>query len=322
MPEEEEVNLDMDDPAVRSLIRDMLIDEINKIESEATSKIEAVVEKAESKLIDSALSLTNSINDQLTTATNANTSIATSKGTADQTSAQIQEIVSAAQTSLDTVNANRDIVKSLGDRSDEINYQLASLNAQVTHAEESVSDHQKEWNTSFGELFDRIEKLLPGAAGAGLASGFRSEKERYERKHYNSKFVFVGFLILIIGILYFRPIGNPVMDFWTHLLINLSLTLPAVWGAWWFNRQATTYDRLAEEYRHKESISTSVEGYTRQLEVIEGQEALKEYLKSAVQQICVPAGRVYDKKMLAASPFEEHAHKITDAIAARPQNDS
>ena len=48
--------------------------------------------------------------------------------------------------------------------------------------------------------------------------------------------------------------------FMLRMLWNLPLVVPAAWGAWWFNRQALTYDRLAEEYRQKEAISKAFVG--------------------------------------------------------------
>ena len=98
------------------------------------------------------------------------------------------------------------------------------------------------------------------------------------------------------------------------MLWNLPLIAPAVWGAWWFNRKAHLYDRLGEEYRQKEAISKSFVGYTKQLKDLEQSEALNSYLGNALREVCVPAGRIYDKKLPPGSPFEEHAGKVIEKM--------
>ena len=110
---------------------------------------------------------------------------------------------------------------------------------------------------------------------------------------------------------------SDAIGFLRKMLWNLPLIAPAAWGAWWFNRKAHLYDRLGEEYRQKEAISKAFVGYTKQLKDLDQTEALNKYLVKALEEICVPAGRVYDKKLPPGSPLEEHAGKMIEEVTKK-----
>lgn len=272
-----------------------------------------------------ATKLTGELTAKLAEVTAQEKTLAASTAAAAQTVKAIQEQSTESKTALDTVNTNRNVVVSLGERADELNTQITNLQQQVRAARDNASTFQKDWAEKYNKLFETIEELLPGATGAGLASGFREEKLSYEGKQRIAMMGFGACLLFLIFTLAFAPIqfffGTPSgsasvssADFLVKMLWNLPLVVPAAWGAWWFNRNAHTYDRLAEEYRQKEAISNAFDGYTKHLEELDNTKALNEYLERALKEICVPAGRIYDKKLPAGSPLEDNIEKIVVAV--------
>jgi hypothetical protein len=303
-------------------------EKLNTLDAAYASALEKAQRDAAANLEGKGADLVQKLSQKDTAAAAHLAAINTSKGAAEQASKQIETLGTQSKTALDTTNQNRDTVVSLGKRAEELNKEITSLQEQVRTARTNAEKHEKDWDARYKGLFATIEGLLPGATGAGLASGFRDEKLAYEDKQRNANWVFIGCLVVLVLTIGLTPLqlifGHAAVDgtldaqdFLRKALWNLPLVAPAIWGAWWFNRRANIYDQLAEEYRQKEAISKAFEGYTHQLVDLDQIDSLKDYLAKALKEICVPPGRIYDKKQPAGSPLEDNLDKFIDAVIRR-----
>lgn len=285
---------------------------LQRAQVEAAAKVDARAGALVAKLTENDAAATEKLN-----------AINTSKAAVEASLAEIKAHNTQSKTALDTTVQNQDTVVSIGKRAEQLNSDISSLQEQVVEAKESAAKFEITWQEKYEQQFKSIEDLLPGATGAGLASGFHDEKDAYEEKQKLAQRIFVGSLAVLVITLGFTPlqfffgqasVDAPVntFDFFQRMMWNLPIVAPAIWSAWHFNRQASLYDRLAEEYRHKEAISTAFQGYTKQLKNLDQIGALNEYLQNALREISVPPGHVYEKKMPAASPWEEQIGKVVE----------
>lgn len=311
-------------PQVLATLRDEIDGMITTYRDECTAALETATAGAAAQVEAKGTELVGNLTALVAEATAHESAIDKTKATAEQTLAQIETLSTQSTTALDTTNTNRDTVVSLGERADDLNAEITKLQKQVRAAGESAKEHEENWTKEYQGLFEKIEGLLPGATGAGLASGFRDEKDKYETKQKTATHWFIAFLVLLVVTIAFAPLkmllGVPSVEnsleignILRSLFLNLPLVAPAAWGAWWFNRKAHIYDRLGEEYRQKETLSNAFIGYIKQLKEVEDTEVLEEYLTRTLRAICVPAGRIYDKKS-PGSPLEETLDKILDVV--------
>lgn len=129
-------------------------------------------------------------------------------------------------------------------------------------------------------LFKSIESLLPGATSAGLASAYRKLKEDFAApvKLYTRVFyAAITFLVLVPIVLSVEHATIlPSVAITLHkigewdsvlksMLYKLPFVAPAIWLAVFASKRRSQYERLQQEYAHKEAFASSYESYKQQL---------------------------------------------------------
>lgn len=149
-----------------------------------------------------------------------------------------------------------------------------------------VSD-QAEQEESFKTLYSRIEGLLPGATSAGLASASKDQRSAYRRPILISAGIAVGTLVTMIG--YGMKTAEPTAD-WSgallHLVSHVHIYGPGIWLVIIALRKLNQYNRLEQEYAHKETLANTYVGFSREVEKLPESDASKalreELLKGAI----------------------------------------
>jgi hypothetical protein len=211
---------------------------------------------------------------------------------------------------------NQDTMETSGGLENELNSRLAQL--------ESVESQQK---LKYDLLFQKIESLLPGANSAGLASAygklankFTGPIENYTRVFYIS----LALLLLIAFMTSTDSIGIYPKAFISFikpgdwdvalraLLNKLPFVAPLVWLAMFSSSRRSQYERLQQEYSHKEALARSYESYKKELSNLDGdsQEMLKALIGKAIDTIAHNASTTLDGKHVEPSP----ATKILETI--------
>lgn len=181
--------------------------------------------------------------------------------------------------------------------------------------------------TRHAALHTSIESLLPGATSAGLASAYKSLKDyfstpilRYTQAFYASMAaLLIGGLFLVTDSFTLSPFSFSLVktvewqEILRTLLMRAPIVLPIVWLAIFSATRRSQYERLQQEYAHKEAFAASYESYKKQLSDLQvsGDELQKELIAKAIDAIAFNASITLDGKHAEKPPIFQALEKIS-----------
>lgn len=151
-----------------------------------------------------------------------------------------------------------------------------------------ISVQIKNWDEKYKVLNSKIEGLLPNALTAGLSHAFASknktETESYEKhkKQFNWGIIgmiavsIIPFIISIISLLNDEKIDVIINRAPKVVIAILPLYVPVLWLSISSSKKMNLSKRLIEEYSHKEVLSKTFEGLSRQIKEVENDSISKE----------------------------------------------
>ncbi|MHB1228441.1 MAG: hypothetical protein ACYC0O_13080 [Desulfurivibrionaceae bacterium] len=162
-------------------------------------------------------------------------------------------------------------------------------------------------------LLIRVDKLLPLAASASLASSFKAQKDRFAKpqERWLRTFIWcIGGLVIVALPSFLVALGFPVWghseqatltEIWRGLMLRMPIVIPLVWLAIYAGRNYMLSLRLEEEYAYKEAVSTAFEGYKREMTDIDAGDAmnpspLTKLCTNILAAIAERPGRIYEGK--------------------------
>ena len=162
---------------------------------------------------------------------------------------------------------------------------LDSFDSQLSDLKNKKQEEYKEFletkKLEHREIKSKIDNLLPDALSAGLASAYEQKRKAEEQEFSRSANYFRRGLV-VLGCISLIPLGLVVVLIWRGDDVNsvlleiaklvpilVSLYTPATWFSIVSNRQMNFSKRLIEEYTHKEVISKTFEGLSKQAEILE-----------------------------------------------------
>lgn len=191
---------------------------------------------------------------------------------------------------------------------------LKTVLEHLTKSDEISTGHEqrvKALETQLETLMAKVEGLLPGAASASLATSFNKQRSRFEgpQKQWLAIFIVcMTFLFIVAVPSFFSAVGwfsHPEDQTWNgigrNLILRLPIVLPLVWLGIYAGRNYMISLRMEEEYAYKEAISTSFEGYKREMEAITASDAtnptpLTTLCTNILRAIAERPGRIYEGK--------------------------
>lgn len=169
---------------------------------------------------------------------------------------------------------------------DETGKPVSGLNFELDLRTTQLLALEEEQKVKHQALFQKIESLLPGATSAGLASAYRALKENFSKPISTYTWLFYGALLLLTVAAIVMSVQNfnayptfsisfvEVAD-WDHvlraLLFKAPFISPVIWLAVFSSTRRSQYERLQQEYAHKEALATSYESYKKQLQELKGE---------------------------------------------------
>jgi hypothetical protein len=229
---------------------------------------------------------------------------------------------------------------------DEIQEQIRSITTEVSELEQfhiktfgapnengerqgGIAAELTQKNIKYNALIDQIETLLPGATSAGLATAYRDMKKSFDDPIKYSSIAFyasVGLLVIAAMFITVESVGGstwvkfaPLGD-WDHVLRGLVAKLPfygpVLWLAFFASKRRSEYQRLQQEYAHKEALAKSYDSYKKQIQELDDQDSVmqKEFIMKAIDAIAYNASQTLDGKHGDKMPVQEFAEKVIDYL--------
>jgi hypothetical protein len=236
--------------------------------------------------------------------------------TSKATGESISNLAAAMQTAKATAESNVEATgtaRAAADKHAAVTARLAEIAAAT---EAKVADYEAkltELQTAADEQRKIIDDLLLGATNAGLASAFDKRAKSFKRPEAGWQWVFLGSLfgLLVLAAYEAWTFGAATKaPEWQELgrmfVHRVPFLIPLIWLAIHSARQASFATRMEEEYAFKATISTSFEGYRRQMAEVSRDLApnspLARLCADTLATISTPPGLVYDKHRMDPTP--------------------
>lgn len=151
-----------------------------------------------------------------------------------------------------------------------------------------LDEHNKKLEQLYVEKQKEIESLLPGATSAGLANAYRQQREDAEKKipFWNVTFIISVIIFIVVFVIYLCLSFTDGFDY-TSFLRSIPVWIFSGFFTWYSTKQISEYKRIANEYRHKESLSSSYIGFEKAIE-----ESNQEELKNKLLDIAIDAIKI------------------------------
>lgn len=190
---------------------------------------------------------------------------------------------------------------------------------------EQLKVYEEAHNVRHNAMFERVESLLPGATSAGLATAYKSLKDSFGQriKNYTTAFYCALVVLLISGIfMIFDFTSSPFkvelvkpsdwQEMLKTLLVRAPVVIPVVWFAVFSATRRSQYERLQQEYAHKEALASSYEGYKKQLQDLKGdaEDLQKELIAKSINAIAYNASTTLDGKHTEKPPVFQMLEKL------------
>jgi len=190
-----------------------------------------------------------------------------------------------------------------------------------------LTSFENEQITKYKALVEEIEGLIPGATSAGLASAYETMKTSFDTPLKNmSNLFYVALGLLVIGSIIFsmKGIGGEnwvtfvdIGDWDTVLrgIVNkIPFYAPVLWLAYYATKRRSEYQRLQQEYAHKEALAKSYNSYKKQIQDLDVKDLdmQKDLITKAVDAIAYNASETLDGKHGDKMP----THALVEKLAA------
>lgn len=246
----------------------------------------------------------------------------------------VTKINGSKQELLQSLEGLEDRVSDYKEEFDELEKNTSDRTTNLLKANsEKISEQIKDWEDKYEKLNKKIEGLLPNAVTAGLSHAFSKKKEdedtSYERHKKQFGYGIAGMIavsLIPFLISVFTLFGNDTLD----VIINrapklviaiLPLYIPVLWLSISSSKKMNLSKRLIEEYAHKEVLSKTFEGLSRQIHDLEEDNISKELklklLQDFLQMYSENPGKLisdYNKSDHPIMELLENSNKLDKTI--------
>jgi len=179
------------------------------------------------------------------------------------------------------------------------------------------------WKHEYSGLSKKVKELLPDALTAGLSHAFsrKREFEIDEGKRLSKIFFYAILGLVCVSLIPFavnvyllsdgKSLESVIFDMPRMLLAILPLYVPVLWVAYSASKKINLSKRLVEEYTHKEVLSKTFEGLSRQIEEIDNSEVSSELRIKLLYNILDVSSENPGKLI---SDYNKADHPLMDAL--------
>lgn len=218
---------------------------------------------------------------------------------------------------------------------DELESAYTKIELKLTKLDTDISDMKvnaklefettiQSWKDEYTALAKEVSGLLPRALTKGLSHAF-SEKSKLEieaSKKLNKRFFWAILGLVIVSLIPFvfniylinvegKNLESIITDIPRIALAILPMYLPFLWLAYSSNKKESLSKRLIEEYTHKEVLSKTFEGLSKQINDIENSEISEELRIKLLYNILEVSAENPGKLI---SDYNSADHPLMDAL--------
>ena len=218
--------------------------------------------------------------------------------------------------------------KIFGKKSDDTEKSTQGLEFELEQRTEQLLKLESDQKLKHAALFAQIESLLPGATSAGLASSYDALKKKFDKpiETYTRLFylslLLLGGAALVMSVKQFDIYPKLSISFveiaeWDlilrALIYKVPFIAPVIWLAVFSTTRRSQYERLQQEYAHKEALASSYESYKKQLQDLKGDsdDLQKALISKAIDAIAYNASTTLDGKHEDKLPVQQLLEKLS-----------
>lgn len=238
---------------------------------------------------------------------------------------KIEELLVSVETEVKELG--RFHVKIFGEKTDDDELE-GGLSEDLDKLIGNMEKFENEQKSKYKALNEQIEELLPGATSAGLATAYKDMKNTFDEPIKRASRLFYASVTGLVDISFFVAVESIGLsgikliepgDWSTVLkgLVNkLPYYVPIVWLAFYATRRRSEYQRLQQEYAHKESLAKSYNSYKLQILALgdDDKAMQKEFIMKAVDAIAYNASKTLDGKHGDKMPVHDIIEKSVESI--------
>lgn len=208
------------------------------------------------------------------------------------------------------------------------------LSKELDEQLERLAKSEREHNRRYAAWNEEIRGLLPSATSAGLAHAYATLKNSFERPIKVASGVFYGAVGLLIAssLILLVEKADFTQGFYVEFIAardwlgalkafvqRLPFYAPVVWLAYYASKRRSEFQRLQQEYAHKEAIASSYESFKRQVSELgeQGGELSKMLLATAIEAISKNASSTLDGSHGDKFPIQEIIERAAMEAANR-----
>lgn len=189
--------------------------------------------------------------------------------------------------------------------------------------EGNFKDFEQSHKLKYEQINQEISSLLPAALTAGLSSAFSTKKIQEESNSIilQSRFskginLLIGasiipFIVSLVLLIQGEDFDKVILKIPRLVLAIIPMYIPILWLTYSANKKLNLSKRLIEEYAHKEVLSKTYEGLSKQINNLENDEQTKE-LKYRLLSNFLQVTSENPGKLI--SNYESSDHPVMEAL--------
>jgi len=189
--------------------------------------------------------------------------------------------------------------------------------------EANYKDFEEEHKTNYSKINKEIASLLPAALTAGLSSAFSTKKKEEESNlslmqtrfsngiYFLIAASFIPFMVSIVLMSRGESLDQVIFKLPRMVLGIIPMYIPILWFTYSANKKLNLSKRLIEEYAHKEVLSKTYEGLSKQINNLDNDEQTAE-LKYRLLSNFLQVTSENPGKLI--SNYESSDHPVMEAL--------
>ncbi|QIH35506.1 hypothetical protein [Sphingobacterium sp. DR205] len=189
--------------------------------------------------------------------------------------------------------------------------------------EANYKNFEEEHKTNYSKINEEIASLLPAALTAGLSSAFSTKKIEEETNLSSMQIRFskgiyllitaslIPFVVSIVLMYRGESLDQVIFKIPRMVLAIIPMYIPILWFTYSANKKLNLSKRLIEEYAHKEVLSKTYEGLSKQINNLDNDEQTSE-LKYRLLSNFLQVTSENPGKLI--SNYESSDHPVMEAL--------